>query len=636
VTALRAGFLVLFVAGATYANSLSNGFAYDDNAVIPQNPIVTSGDWLGALSSPYHPDALEGAGLYRPVTSLSFTLEWMAFGDDPLGYHLLNLVFHALVSLLVFLLLLEVGAVLPALAGGVLFAVHPLHTEAVANVVGRAELYSAFFYLAACLLYWRGGDWKGWRRAPRLLGLGFLYLLSIGAKEIGITLPVAFFLLEAFRPLLVGRSRMPGGQGSAVDRMEAPGSSLPSRLLREIPTFLLLLVVFLTYLGVRGMVLGTLTGEVPAPIFLALGSGERILTAVTLWVQYVRLLLLPLELAADYAPGVLFPAEGVSLDVILGAMVILGLVYCAVRAVRTNPSMPMVALGILWFISVVLPVSNLLFPTGVLLAERTLYLPSVGLSFAVAGVTSRVLGARVFVQRLALALSVGILLAFFTRSVLRNPAWLSTYVVLETLNREHPESHLAFLNRGSGLDRIGEPEAAREEFSMALRLAPQRYGTLTEVAEFYGRMGDWAEAESLLRRAIEIAPSRDDAYRLLSAQLLRQQRGREAHQVALSGLASAGPHPDLWGAVSESYILKGDFGAALRARRAALGRDSTSAGQWARLAEILEILGEREEAMAARDKASAIREREKSVGPSGEIRPGDRPGGLRTDGGPTL
>ncbi len=607
MTTLRAGFLVLFLAGGAYANSLGNGFAYDDNAIIPQNPFVTGGDWRGAASSPYQPDALEGAGLFRPLTSLSFTLEWTAFGDDPFGYHLLNLVFHALVSLLVFLLLLEVGAVFPALVGGALFAVHPLHTEAVANVVGRAELYSALFYLAACILYWKGVDWGWWRRVPRLLGLGALYFLSIGAKEIGVTLPAALFLLEAFRPLLVGRSRVPEEPGHTVDRPGTPGPSLPSRLLSETPTFLLLLVVLLAYLGVRGMVLGTLTGEVSAPIFQALGSGERILTAVALWVQYARLLFFPMDLAIDYAPGVLFPAEGVDLSVAFGAVVIMGLVYCAVRAARANPVMPLVTLGVLWFALVVLPVSNLLFPTGVLLAERTLYLPSVGLSLAAAGVTSRLLGARLVFRRTALALGVGVLLVFFFRTVTRNPAWLNTYTVLETLNRDHPESHLSFLNRGSGLDRVGDNEAAREEFSMALRLAPRRYGTLTEVAEFYGRMGEWAAAETLLARAIEIAPSRDDAYRLLSAQLLRQRRGREAHRVAVAGLATAGFHPDLWGAVSESYILKGDLKAALRARRVALGMDSTAADQWARLADILEALGETDEAVAARDRAGSLR-----------------------------
>ncbi len=642
MTRLRAGFLVLFLAGAAYANSLGNGFAYDDNAIIPLNPLVVEGDWRGALSSPYQPDALEGAGLYRPLTSVSFTLEWMAFGANPLGYHLLNLILHGLVCLLVFLLLLEMGTVLPALAGAGLFAVHPLHTEAVANVVGRAELYAAAFFLAACLLYWRGWVWTGWRRYVRLVGLGLSYLFCLCAKEIGVTLPLALVLLEVFRQQ-IGH----GGGGPTTDQAPgrpppfsapSPGKGLPVavRLAREAGSYLLLLVVLVGYLAFRSMVLGSVVGEVPAPTFQALGAGARVLTAVSLWWQYARLLFFPLDLAADYGPAVLFPSEGVDGGVLLGALVVLGLFYVSVRALRAGPPMTLVALGVLWFLLVILPVSNLLFPTGVLLAERTLYLPSVGLSVAVAGYVHRWMEGTAVAKRMALAVGLSVFGALFVRTVSRNPAWFSTYVVLETLNREHPESHLAFLNRGVGLVRAGESQAARAEFDMALRLAPQRYGTLTEVGAFLGREGDWSHAEALLRRAMEKAPSRDDAYRLFSAQLLRQGRGREAHGIALDGLAKAGPHPDLWGALSESYILKGDLDAALRARTAALGMDPGSAQQWNRLAEILEAMGRMDEAAAARRRAAPLGEGGQSAQTPDQIGMEARATGLRSEGGSTL
>ena len=90
MTPLRVGFLVLFLASAAYTNALGNGFAYDDNAILLRNPVVTNGDWRGALSSPYQPGAQEGVGLFRPVTSASFALEWMVFEDDTRGYHFLS------------------------------------------------------------------------------------------------------------------------------------------------------------------------------------------------------------------------------------------------------------------------------------------------------------------------------------------------------------------------------------------------------------------------------------------------------------------------------------------------------------------------------------------------------------------
>src|SRR5262245_17116211 len=195
---LRGALLVVFLALTAYANSLGNGFAYDDEGILPQNPTVTSGDWVGALGRSWWPAAAAGAGLYRPVTSASFALEWKLTGGSPTAFHAGDVLAHALVSLLVFALLLQLASPLAAAAGGLLFAIHPLHTEAVANVVGRAELYAAAFYLLACLLYLKGRHWTGASHALRLLGLGALYFLSLGSKEIGVTLPGALLLLELY------------------------------------------------------------------------------------------------------------------------------------------------------------------------------------------------------------------------------------------------------------------------------------------------------------------------------------------------------------------------------------------------------------------------------------------------------
>lgn len=629
MTEARAGLLVLCLGMLVYANSLGNGFAYDDNPVILHNSIVTSGDWRAALTSPYQPDALEGAGLFRPLTSLSFTLEWTAFGEGALGYHVLNLLAHAGVSLLVFLFLTGIVPVIPALVGGAVFALHPVHTEAVANIVGRAELYSALFYLGACILYLRGATVRGTSRYLRLVALGGLYALSLSAKEIGVTLPLMLLVLEAFRPLLrisPGIAEDGRGSGDGV----GSGTGFRGRVLSEVATYLLLGVVLFFYMAFRGMALGTFTGEVPAAIFRSIGGMERVLTAISLWPQYMRLLVFPLDLSADYYPGVLFPAETIDFGVVLGIVVLVGLGLLTSRALKKGAPFLLLALGVLWFVLSILPVANLLFPVGTLLAERTLYLPSVGLSMVVASLTAWVLEDHPRAKRAGSAFLVLILILFSIKTVLRNPTWMNTFVVLETLNQEHPESHLAFLNRGVGLERVGEPELARGEFEMAVRLVPFSYGTLTSAAGFWGRMGDWSQAETLLRRAMEVAPGRDDAYRLLSAQMLRQGRGRDAHQVALRGLAKAGFHPDLWAAVSESYVLKGDLQAALSARQAAKAADLTSASQWDRLADLLEALGRTDEAESARSQARRLGPGTEEDVPDGHPPSTDSSGGFNT------
>ena len=483
------------------------------------------------------------------MTITSFTAEWALWHGSPRGYHAVNILLHALVSLLVLALLARLVSVPAALAGAVFFAVHPVHVEAVANVVGRSELYAAAAVLGACLLYLDRGEVRPVRRALRLGALSLLYLIGLGSKEIAVTLPGVLLVLEVCRPDAV---------------------PLRDRLRRQVPVFLSLGAVLAAYLLLRASVLGTLTGEVPAPALRGLGTGERILTALTAWPQYLRLMVFPRTLSADYAPGVMMAAHSVTPAVILGGLVLLVWVGTAFAAYRAAPT---VSAGLAWFLVTILPVSNLLIPAGILLAERTLYLPSVGAALALAGAAELILRTA-DARRIRYASVLGgvAAAALLVRTVERNPTWMSTYVVLNTLAAEHPESFLALRGRASGLAHVGQVDQAARYFDLAVELAPHHYGLLTEAAGFYARRRMDGRAEQLLRQAIDVAPGQPTAYRLFAEMRIRQGRGREGHRIALEGLARAGPDRELWALVSEAYIAKGDLEAAVRARRAALGR----------------------------------------------------------------
>ena len=514
MTKTRAIILVVLVAVAAYANSLGNGFAYDDNLIIPTNPTVTHPTWDRALLGPYWPQAREGSGLYRPVVIGSFAVQWWASGGSPVLFHAVNVVAHAAVCVVLLILLASFVPLVVALVGALLFAVHPLHVEAVANVVGQSEIYAAGAVLLACWLYLAGAEWTGARRGGRLAAIAVLYLIGLGAKEIAVTLPALLVLLELAR-----------------ESPEPPAR----RVARGLPVYVSLAAVLVAYLVLRTAVLGTMTGEVPAPALRGLTGGERVLTALTVWPEYLRLLFFPVSLAADYSPAVVLTATGVNLDVVAGVVVLVGLLVLA-WALRRR--IPLVSLGIAWFCVTILPVSNLIIPAGVILAERTLYLPSVGLAIAVAGLVAHWLPqlARPRIRGVALTLGLVAGLLLMVRTVLRNPTWLDSFTVLNTLAVEHPESYLSLRSRGAGLARVGQLDEARQAYEAAVSLAPMHYGLLIEVAQFYGSRGRFERAEELLRQAERVGPDLPDAYVLLSEYEIRQNRAREGHAAALTGL----------------------------------------------------------------------------------------------------
>ena len=582
----RAALLVVLVAVGTFANSVLNGFAYDDNTILEGNPVVTEGRVFDALTSPYWPQVVNGAGLYRPVTLSSFALEWRLWNGHPAGFHLVNLAVHTAVSLLVFLLILEVSATLPALVGAALFAAHPVHSEAVANVVGRAELYSALFVLGACLIFWKGRGLSSPRRVARLLGIGALYMVGLGSKEMAATLPALLVLMALFR----------SEKGRITDRVRT-----------DLPIFLLTGALLAAFMGARFLMLGSFSGEEPAPALMGLSAGQRVLTSLAVWPQYFRLLVFPLDLVVDYAPAVLFPALTWGPDVVLGLFMILS---AATATIFLWPRERLVAFGIAWFGIAILPVTNLLIPTGVLLAERTLYLPSVGLAFVVAGVVSWVARER-RTSLSMLLVAAGVLCGgFMVRTVLRNPSWMSTFTMLTTLGEEHPESFMAIRARARGLDNVGEFDEAERYYQTALELAPEGYSLLVEVARFYGRGERWADAEPLLFHAIQLFPTHPVAWQVLSEQRLNQGRGREGHAVALQGLSLVGSDGDLWKLVSESYVAKGDYDAAIRARWASFGVAHENSEEWRRMSEIMELAGRSEDAGAASRRADVLARKE--------------------------
>jgi tetratricopeptide (TPR) repeat protein len=192
------------------------------------------------------------------------------------------------------------------------------------------------------------------------------------------------------------------------------------------------------------------------------------------------------------------------------------------------------------------------------------------------------------------------------RTVTRNPTWLDTFTMLNTLAIEHPESSFALRARAQGFERVGEMEQARQAFELALEFEPDNYQLVVEAGVLYSDLGQHERAEQLFTSAIGLLPRYPAAYVELATQRLLRGEGRGAHAAALSGLARAGSDRELWFLVSESYVAKGDVAAAIHASQAALAQEPDFEPGWSRLAELLELEGREGEARTAGQRASHI------------------------------
>lgn len=458
--------LVVLVALLVYGNALQNGFVLDDGPVVLRNPLVHSLDGLWrAFTEPYWPAPNPG-GQYRPLGTVSFALDWAISGGDPRWLHAVNVLWHAAAALLVWYLALQMLAPAAALIAALLFAVHPVHVEAVANLVGRLEPMAAVFVLGALLAHRRGSWW-----AAAFFALGLL------AKESAIT----FLGLVVAHDLLV-----------AGDWRAAFHAARKRYAVYVLSTAAYAAVIIALFHGRSFSVI--------APTFIDASAGERLLTVATIVPHYVRLLLAPIHLSGDYFPQVIVLVTGVTPAGLIGFFLALALGVAVRRAWRPVPE---AAFALVWIPIALAPVSNVFFPSGVALAERTLYLASVGACLALGALAQLVARDRpsIVVSAAALLIALGA-----ARTWTRTPVWRSDKSYTIALLREHPESYRAHLVAGRVLSAQRQFAAAAEHLEMAARLFPRDAAGAYEAAIAAIRLGRITHADSLLRFARQSAP----------------------------------------------------------------------------------------------------------------------------------
>ena len=460
-----------------YGNSLKNEFVFDDIPLVVKNYQIRQLNNIPSLLG------LGGAGsFYRPLRIVSYAIDYRLFKLNPPGYHLSNIIYHALTAFLVFLTLLRLSDnVRIALIAALLFAVHPVQTDSVTYIAGRRDILSALFYLLGFYLFIR------YRKAPSFLLLGailFSYVLAISSKEMAVTFPALCFFYDCMENCAAFSTTQKAASVSPGKRIAASMLSMGRHQFIFYAIFLAGACAFAYYK----------IAVVPPSLRQEYYGGtvaNNFLTVSRIIIYYLKLLLFPIALNADYSYNA-FPVTTSLLDFKAWASVLALciLFWAGSKAFRHNR---LVTLCLAWFFITLLPVCHII-PHHELMAEHYLYLPSIGLFF-LAGITlDRWLTKK---HPSAFVLIAGLLILLLSvRTVVRNQDWRNALTLWEKTVQTAPNCARAWNNLSVEYYRKGELTKAQDSCQRSFSIKP-------DFPDPYHNLGNIYAEKQLFDRAIE-------------------------------------------------------------------------------------------------------------------------------------
>ncbi len=490
--------IVALIAFLQYANTLGHEFTFDDGAVISENVLTQRG--VAAipkiLSSTYREGSLtRDLNLYRPLSRVVFAAQWELFPGDPRAGHWTNVLLFSLTAVLLLFTIHAYGADLRfAFVATLLFVVHPIHTEVVASIKSLDEILAFLFFLVTMLFARRhlasGAKWQ-------LAVASLAFFLALLSKESALTfLVVVPFAVWMFTEAT--RARQVAVAGALV------GSTV-------------------AYFALRTSLLGLpQVGRILAldNVLYDATAADRFATAVSLLGRYLRLLVVPHPLVADYSYAQI-PLLGLGDPRFWASL--LALAVLGVVAVATISRSRWLSFGIAYFFLTAAIVSNVFFLIGTAFAERVMYAPSLGVCVVAAAAWARLLGETdgreptdlrsFFSVRTVAWLPIAVLTVLFIgKSVLRNRDWHDNFSLFSAdVQRSTNSARLHYL-LGQLLSQRGQVDAGMPELETATRLYPRFGDAYNAIGRIQLDRDDVTSAEASFGKAIEL-DGRNPIYR---------------------------------------------------------------------------------------------------------------------------
>lgn len=468
------------IAFLIYANTLSHGFVFDDQAVVNNNryvqkgieglpEIFSTGSWSG-----FNPD--RNLHIYRPLQLAVFALQYEVFGLNPAGYHIVHVFSYAILCCFSYLLLFNLfrgqafGPQIAAIAA-LLFTIHPVHTEVVANIKGNGDLLSMLFSIAALHFIFAYSQ----NRKPVTLALStFSFLIALFFKETAVTtVGIAGLILYFFSEC-----------------------KLKTICLSLIP----LLLAILSYLWVRSLIFGegansldSTTTDISNVILMADGWSQEIGLRLYALGKNLQLTLFPYPLLFMYVYDTIPMIEAYQIESLFPLVLYVSLVIFFLTQL---PKRTIIGFSVGFYLITIFLFSNILISIPNIISERWLLMPSLGMCIALGSLL-----VWIYRQHRTASIALIFLLCFGYSgyTIQRNFAWASNLSLAQTDIRTAPTNYNVLRMMSSELHR----EAIRNDMSrellresahyteQTLRITPHDYKRRNRLGNIYEALGDY-------------------------------------------------------------------------------------------------------------------------------------------------
>ncbi|MDW8240382.1 MAG: tetratricopeptide repeat protein [Acidobacteriota bacterium] len=567
-----------------YANSLGNAFVFDDLYTVVNNDLVRNFS-LGAFLNEW----------YRPLRDLSLAFDHWLWGLNPSGFRLTNIMIHSANSCLVYLLALHLAKQpQTALLTALVFATHPLQTDAVAYISGRRDVLFAFFYLLSLYAFIR---YRQTERPAMAIGSLVAFALSLLTKEMAVTLPLIVLLWD-FHTRWESHEHQPLFPALLKQTWDV----LKANRWLVLTGLLIGLVVIGRQIG-QGRGLGS-----PRALRFEYWGGSfwtNFLTVLTVHAHYLKLLLAPVTLIASYQDAFPLAQSLWQPRVLIAIIVLLGVAGVMLYGFKRDK---LIGFAIAFYLITLLPVSQII-PHHELMAEHYLYLPLFGYALLFAHLVVKLAAWRPTWKWAIYALAGLVIIALSARTILRNRDWKDSFTLWSVTYRAVPHSTRAVYNLGVEYMKKNQVDQAIPLLERAIELNPNHVLAYNNLAAAYLAKGEPQRALALLQHALTLKPDnrdrivwakRDQTYRMILRNIAKSYLALNQPARALEYVRQAldiSPNdPSTYALQALIYQKTGQPEAALQACQQGLQLDPSSVELRTMMAELLESQGRMEDA----------------------------------------